>query len=135
MSKLSDLESTERRAIEEELEAKSSSMGMDSYDVLNDNSDQQFLRDAVGICYNCKNLHYCRSEFAGHDRVFAKCSLFDLRLSGQHRMTECNCHTPRKVLSLEEMYVMATLIDVDKGEVKGFISDDPKLRKKKKGFV
>lgn len=134
MPKLSDLEDNERRSIEGELEAKSSSMGIDYYEVLNDNSDYQFLKDAVGICYNCKNLHYCRSEFAGHDKVFARCSLFDLRLSGQNRITECNCHTPRKVLSLEEMYAMATLIDVDKGEVKGFISDDPKLRSKK-GFV
>lgn len=132
MAKLNDLESGVRNKIEEELTAKSSAMGIDSYDTLNDNADYGFLKDAVGMCHNCKNLHYCRSEFAGHDRVFAKCDLFDMRLSGQHRVTECNCYAPRKILSLEEMYAMATLIDADNDKVKGFISTDPKLLKKKK---
>ena len=128
MAKLSDLEQSDRNKIEEELTAKSTSLGLDTWDVLDDNSDSQFLKEAVGMCHNCKNLHYCRSEFAGHDRVFAKCNLFEMRLSGQHRMTECNCYSPRKLLSLEEMYAMATLIDADdKEKVKGFISTDPKL--------
>lgn len=131
--KLSDLESGDRRIIEEELEAKSSTLGMDSYEAYEDSHDQQFLKDAVGICHNCKELHYCRSEFAGHDKVFAKCALFELRLSGQNRITECNCHSPRKILSLNEMYAMATLIDPDdKDKVKGFVSTDPRLLKKKK---
>ena len=131
MSKLSDLESTERRNIEEELEAKAAGMGMDCYDSYDSNTYQSYLKDAVGICHNCKNLHYCRAEFAGHDKVFAKCNLFDMKLSGQNRITECNCHNARKILSLTEMYAIATLIEVDKDEIKGFVSLDPKLRKNK----
>ena len=130
MTKLSDLEQNDRLNIQEELHAKSSSMGFDSWSVLDDNSDKNFLKEAVGICHNCKNLHYCRSEFAGHDKVFAKCELFDMRLSGQNRITECNCYSPRKVLTLEEMYAMATLIDPEEDEIKGFISNDPKLKKR-----
>ena len=131
MPKLSDLEQDDRRSIEEELTAKSSSMGFDSWDTLDDNSDKNFLKEAVGMCHNCKQLHYCRSEFAGHDKVFARCSLFEMMLSGQNRVTECNCYSPRKILTLEEMYAMATLIDPDKEGVKGFISTDPKLMTKK----
>ena len=132
MAKLSDLEQRDRNAIEEELEAKSNTLGIDSWDVLEDNSDRAFLESAVGICHNCKNLHYCRSEFAGHDKVFARCSLFEIRLSGQNRMTECNCHSPRNILTLQDMYAMATLIDPVKDTVKGFISTDPKLMTNKK---
>ena len=130
--KLTDLEGDERRAIEDELEAKASGMGMCQYDSY-DNLDghQQNLKNSIGICYNCKNLHYCRSEFAGHDKVFARCDLFKLTLSGQHRVTECNCHNAKKILTLTEMYAMATLIDTVKDEVKGFISTDKKFLKKK----
>lgn len=131
MSKLSDLESGDRRNLEEELESKAAGMGLDCYDSYDSNTNQNYLKDAVGICYNCKQLHYCRAEFAGHDKVFAKCSLFDMRLSGQNRITECNCHNARKILSLTEMYAIATLIEVDKQEIKGFVSHDPKLRKNK----
>jgi hypothetical protein len=132
MAKLKDLESEERNAIEDELEAKSKSLGLDAWDSFQGNTDESFLKDHVGMCYNCKSLLYCRAEYAGHDRVFAQCSMFQIRLSGKHRMTECNCHSPKKLLSLEEMYAMATLIESDdRGKVKGFISTDPKLRSKK----
>jgi hypothetical protein len=130
MSKISDLESDERRNLEEELEAKASGMGMEAYDSYDStDSNKSFLKDAVGICHNCKNLHFCRSEFAGHDKVFARCNLFEMRLSGQNKITECNCHNARKILSLSEMYTMATLIDPNKPEIKGFISKDKKLKK------
>ena len=133
MSKLKDLESNERNAIEEELDAKSKSMGLDAWDSAQGNTDDSFLKDHVGMCYDCKSLYYCRAEYAGHDRVFAHCSMFNIGLSGNHRITECNMHSPKKLLSLEEMYAMATLIEADdRGKVKGFISTDPKLRSKKK---
>ncbi len=133
MAKLKDLEKDERRNMEEELQAKSTSMGIDAWDAAQGNTDESFLKDHVGMCYDCKSLHYCRAEYAGHDRVFAQCSMFTIRLSGQHRITECNCHSPKKLLSLEEMYSMATLIEVeDKEKVKGFISTNPRLLGKPK---
>lgn len=132
MSKLSDLESKERNNIEEELNAKATSMGMDAWDASQGNTDESFLKSSVGMCWDCKSLYYCRAEYAGHDRVFAQCSLFTIRLSGNHRITECNCHAAKSILSLEEMYAMATLIESTDKRTKGFISTDPKLMSKKK---
>lgn len=133
MAKLKDLEANERNAIEDELQAKSTSMGIDSWDAHQGNTDESFLKEYLGMCWDCKSLNYCRAEYAGHDRVFAKCNMLEIRLSGNHRITECNCHSPKKLLSLEEMYAMATLIESDdRGKVKGFISTDPKLLSKKK---
>jgi len=131
MSKLSDLESKERNNIEEELSAKATSMGMDSWDAAQGNTDESFLKDSVGMCWDCKSLYYCRAEYAGHDRVYASCALFQIKLSGNHRITECNCHASKSLLSLEEMYAMATLIEVSDKRTKGFISTDPKLMTKK----
>ena len=126
--RLSDLEGEDRRRIEEELEAKSSGMGFSAWETVND-GDSNFLKEHIGICHNCKNLQYCRAEFAGHDSVYARCNELEIRISGQKRITECNCYSPRKMLTLTEMYAMATLIDPAKPEIKGFISRDPKLMK------
>ena len=62
--------------------------------------------------------------------VFAKCSHFEFRLNGQNRITDCNCHSPKGVLSLTEMYSMAYLIDPSEEKIEGFISKNPKLMKK-----
>ena len=131
--KLSDLESGERHHIEEQLESQANLLGMDSYDSYEGGSDFKMLKDLVGLCANCRNLQYCKSEFAGLDKIFARCSLFEFNLSLNNRITDCNCHNPRGVLSLNEMYAMATLVDADdSGKVKGFISTDKKLLKEKK---
>jgi hypothetical protein len=128
MPKLSDLESEVKQQIENELEAKSSELGMDAYDSYSGGNDLKLLKDFIGICADCKSLQYCKTEFG---KVFAKCSHYEMKLSGQNRITECTCHDPKGVLSLQEMYAMAHLIDADPLSVKGFISNDPKFRKKK----
>lgn len=127
MSKLSDLEKNTRDNIEEELDSKATELGMDSYSSYVGGNDLKLLKDFIGICADCKSLQYCKTEFG---KVFSRCSHYEIGLTGQNRITECTCHDPKGVLSLQEMYAMATLIDSDPPSVKGFISKDPKLMKK-----
>jgi hypothetical protein len=126
--KFSDLEQTEKKHIENELEAVSSSMGMEAYETYG-NREGSLLQDQIGMCHNCKNLSYCKTEFGN---VFAKCSEFEFRLNGQNRIEECNLHCPRHSLSLNEMYTMAYLIDPKDEKIKGFISTDKRFMKTKK---
>lgn len=125
--KLSDIEDGERKAIENELEAVSSKLGMDAWESYGTNK-QKILNDQIGMCSSCRNLQYCKTEFGN---IWAKCSEFEIKLNGQNRITECNEHSPRNVLSLSEMYSIAYLIDISKEKVEGFISKNPKLRTKK----
>lgn len=129
--KLADLEKTEKRNIEEQLESISSSMGMDVWEVYTQNGSV-ILQDLIGICYNCKNLNYCKTEF---NSVHAVCTTFETKLSGQNRIVECNVHAPRGVMTLNDMYAIAYLIDPAEEKVEGFISNNPRLKKKKKGIL
>jgi hypothetical protein len=116
--KFSSVDKDERKAIEDELESKSQALGMDSYETYG-NDAQTGLKELIGMCYNCKNLHYCKSEYGN---VHAVCSMFEFKLSGQNRIVECNLHAPKHVLSLNEMYNIAYLIDPDTDKkVKGFV--------------
>ena len=114
--KLTELESDDRRAIEDQLESISSSLGMESWNS-HGNGKKSYLEDAIGICYNCRNLCYCKTEFGS---VFAKCSEYDMKLSGQNRIVECNTHSPMHVMSLQEMYSIAYLIDLGEKKITGF---------------
>lgn len=116
--RLSDLEKSERRTIEENLDTLSASLGMDSYDSHSNRGDINHLKELIGICFNCKNLNYCRTEF---DAVFARCERFEFKLNGQNRIVECNSHSPRGVMSLAEMYAIAYLIDPSEKQIKGFL--------------
>ena len=125
MAKLKDLSSEDRRDVEEVLEVKATELGMDSYDAYLGGSDYKLLHDIIGMCASCKSLQYCKTEF---NKVFAKCGHYEITLSGNNRIVDCNSHNPRGVLSLEEMYALATLIDLDDHKIKGFV---PNQKKKK----
>lgn len=115
--KFSNVDKDERHAIEEELTSKSQALGMDSYESYGTKT-QTGLRDFLGMCADCKNLNYCKTEFG---TVHAICAMFDFKLSGKNRIVECSLHAPKNVLSLNEMYSIAYLIDVDEGKkMKGF---------------
>lgn len=119
--KFSTVDKEERQAIENELESKSQSLGMDSYESYGTDA-QTGLKALVGMCANCKNLSYCKTEFG---IVHAICGQFEFKFSGKNRITECNLHAPRNVLSLQEMYSIAYLIDNDTiKKVKGFVGDE-----------
>lgn len=121
--KVSDLEQDEKHKIQEELEGRSSSMGMDSWESYGSGA-QTGLKELIGMCYNCKYLLYCKTEYGN---VLAKCSELEMRLSGQNRITECNLHAPKYAMSLNEMYSIAWLIDADTNKkVQGFIGDNNK---------
>lgn len=116
--KLSDVEKEERTSIEDELTSKSQSLGMDSWESYGTNA-QTGLKALLGMCAVCKNLNYCKTEFG---TVHAICGMFEFKLSGKNRIVECNVHQPKNVLTLNEMYAIAYLIDVNEGKpTKGFI--------------
>jgi hypothetical protein len=132
--KFSELDKDTKSDIGDELEAKSASMGMDAWDSHGTN-DQNLLKDLIGMCYNCKSLNYCKTEFGN---VHAICPEFKFKLNGQNRITECNLHSPKNCLSLTEMYAMAYLIEPNEEKVDGFITTNEKYMKKKKegkGFI
>lgn len=117
-TKFSTIDKEERTAIENELDSKSQALGMDAYESYGSDA-QTGLKAMVGMCHNCKQLNYCRTEFG---MVHAICTMFDFKFSGKNRITECNLHTPKNVLSLTEMYAIAWIIDGDTNKsVKGFV--------------
>jgi hypothetical protein len=121
--KFSTVDRDERKAIEDELESKSQSLGMEAYEAYG-NDIQTGLKTLVGMCHDCKNLNYCKTEFG---TVFAICTMFEFKFSGKNRITECNIYSPKNVLSLNEMYSIAWLIDVDTNKkVKGFVPPEKK---------
>ena len=123
--KLSELPQQEKRIIENELNSLSNNLGMEPYDSYSSNSYNS-LKDLIGMCYNCKNLNYCKTEFGS---VHAFCCEFEFKLSGQNRIVECNSHSPKGVLSLSEMYEIAYIIESNEEKVEGFISKNPKFKK------
>ena len=131
--KFSNLDNDERKTIEEELDSKSQEMGMTSFESYG-TQENNAMKDLVGLCADCKMFNYCKTEFG---TVLAKCEEFNIRLSGQNRITECNLHSPKRALTLNEMYSIAYLIDPAEPSVKGFISKDAKLmgKPKNKGFI
>ena len=124
--KLSDLKDDKRSSIQQELNSRSSSLGLDSWDS-QAGDVQTGLKHILGMCASCKELNYCKSEFGN---VYAMCYTFDIRLTGKNRITECNKYTPKNALSLNEMYNIAYLIDGNTNKkVKGFVDTNKKGRK------
>lgn len=118
MIKLSELDNNEKRKLEEQISTKASELlGTDDWE--SPCSNHRVLEEQIGLCADCKNLSYCRTEFGS---VLAKCEAFEIRLNGQNRIKECNNHQKRGQLTLNEMYSIATLIDPAENKVKGFIS-------------
>ena len=72
------------------------------------------LKDSIGLCANCKNLNYCRTEWGN---IFARCFVFDITLPYGNRMAECTKFDEKGVLSLHVMIQMAVLIDLNKTEI------------------
>lgn len=124
--KVSNLESEERERIKEHIEGVSTSLGMNAHESYGSSPEQRKLKELLGMCSNCQSLSYCSTEFGN---VHAVCTAFVLKLNGQNRIVECNLYEPRNVLSLNEMYSMAILIDPDKENNVGFTA---KIKSKKK---
>jgi len=106
MTKFVDLDKKPKEKIENELEGKAAQMGLDYWEGAHIKS---VLEDQIGLCSKCKSLWYCRTEF---NNVFARCSTFEFNLSGQNRVAECNQFSPRGTLTLNDMFGIATIIDI-----------------------
>jgi len=126
MSKFIDLDQDSQERIGDLLEVKSIELGLDKWE--SQSIKHNSLKDSIGICSNCQNMRYCKTEF---ETVRAICWQFKINLQGQDKVVECNEHSARGTMSLRDMETIATLIDVDKSEIKGFISRDRKLLRKK----
>lgn len=118
--KISDLKDGERRNIQEQVESASASMGMNSWESYGSSPEQKKMKELIGMCCDCKSLNYCATEFGN---ILAICESFNIRLNGQNRIVECNLHSPKNVLSLNEMYAMATLIDPEEEKKVGFTAN------------
>jgi len=125
MPKFIDLDEFDQEKVGDFLEAKAIVLGMDKWE--SRSARYNALKEVIGICYDCQGLRCYKTEFGN---VLALCATFRTRLYGEDRVVECNEHSPRGQMTLRDMENIATLIDSDKSEIKGFISRDPKLRKK-----
>lgn len=114
MEKFSNLESEEKREMENTLESKASELGFEAWETYQGGS---LLEDQIGLCSKCKSLNYCKAEFGN---VFAKCAEFEFNLTGQNRITECNLFSPKGQLCLNDMFAIAIIIDPPKRKP-GFI--------------
>ena len=126
MTKYADLDGDEKDKIGDLLEVRSIELGLDKWE--SPSTRIGGLKDMIGICSNCQSMRYCKTEFGN---VRAICWEFKINLHGQDKVIECNEHTARGSMSLRDMETIATIIDVDKSEIKGFISRDPKLLREK----
>jgi hypothetical protein len=114
--KISELGKKEKQNMEDFLETKATEIGLSMYSAGGEEISRS-LENEIGICCKCKNLRYAKGEFT---TVLAMCSSFDIRLNGRDRIAECTDYSERGRLTLQEMYAMAYLIDMDKKEIKGF---------------
>jgi len=108
MSKpVSDLSGEEREKLDDQLDAVSENLGLDSWKA---RSGQRinWIEEFVGVCSTCKCLDWARKEFGG---VIAFCNSFEVRLSGKERTMECNRHERVGTMTLRDMKEMAILID------------------------
>lgn len=108
MTKFLNLGEKEKENIENELESKAIRLGLKFW---SNDRHGDLLKDKIGLCSNCKDFTYCKTEFGN---IYAKCSTFDIRMSGQNKITECNMFDQKGTLTLSDMYNIAIVIDIPK---------------------
>jgi len=119
--KFNDLDKKKQIEIRYAIDSATDILGMDEWDGLGQAKYGSTLEGMVGLCATCSHLEYCESEYGN---VHAKCYEYDLRLSGAQRIVECTKYDKRGQLSLNQMYGMAYLIEVDKSKIDGFIKSE-----------
>ena len=75
------------------------------------------LRDALGICHNCKYCAVTEFEFKG---AWVVCNYHERHLNLHDRIVRCNSYEKRGQMRLLDMYDLAWIIENDKRKV-GFI--------------
>lgn len=126
MRKIFDLENTEANEVRNLLESKSSELGIESYEK-STNERKDYLKDMLGLCFDCENMIYCSTEFGN---IIARCDVFKINLHGRERMKDCNMYAKAGSMSLNDMMNIATLIDVeDSTRTRGFITKEKRFKK------
>jgi len=77
------------------------------------------IKNAFGICYACRAFHFIEND--AHQIIVSKCSAFDIKL-GQHKVKTCSNFRKRGAMDIEDMYRIATLIDLDNKKQIGILS-------------
>ena len=106
MNKVSDLKDDEQQSLRNELQAKASMLGLDSYDNININ----YQTSEFGLCNDCKYLQLAKSEFR---TIFTRCYKFDTKLTNIEKIIECTGYEQRYTMSLDEMKDIAYIIDIN----------------------
>lgn len=130
--KLRDVEDKkDREALEAEIDHSAQRIGMGKWE---DSKNRITGVEKFGLCSTCKNFEAARNKYG---IVWARCSsIYDMRISDEHPITECTDYTKRGTLSLEMMMGMAYLIDPGKRTIPvGFESttDAAKILRKRYG--
>ena len=114
MDKFINLEDDKSSEIRSHIESKSSELGIDAWET---HQGGNLLKDQIGLCATCKNLQYCKTEF---NNINAVCKEFECKLSGSNKIVDCNVFSPKGMLSLNDMFDIAIIIDLPKRK-SGFI--------------
>ena len=114
--KISTLDKEKKTGIENEVESVAGALGLGDMWTLPGDSERRDtgLKQMVGLCSDCSNLDYCKSEYG---TVHAHCSEYNIKLTGNHRIKECTKYSRRGQMTLADALRMAYLIDIDKREI------------------
>jgi len=93
-----------------------------------DEKDKVKIGDGFGLCSDCVHMHY--REFEHGHKTYALCGAyvdgFPTRLSKVHIVTKCSEFGRKGLLSIENMWAIASMIDLKPGRVvTGFIDNNP----------
>lgn len=108
--KISEFGSSDRKAIQNELDALSNQYGIDTFEA------QELVRKdhVFGICGLCNHFQYAATKFR---IVRAVCEEMNMRLSEDQPIDECTCFNRRGSMSLRDMWDIAYIIDIPKDPV------------------
>jgi hypothetical protein len=110
MNKVANLKDDDQESLRNELKAKASMLGLDTYDNINN----IVQTNEFGLCNDCKYLQLAKSEFR---IIFAKCFEFEIKLNNVEKIIECTSYDQRNTMSLNEMKDIAYIIDINTKKV------------------
>jgi hypothetical protein len=79
-----------------------------------------------GICWNCTRFWFTKTKYGKETAICARYDKPDLQLSSSDPVIECSEHVDRFTLSVNAMWSMATLIEVEEPRRAGFIAEEKK---------
>lgn len=85
--------------------------------LIKDRNDLPNHRDLLGICLKCIYLEFAESQFTVEH---LHCSQYNKNLNEKSKITNCSQYRDKTAMTLAQMQMIATIIDVDKKESVGF---------------